>query len=55
MYEVNDVVEKYAAAKIPLDTMWTDIEYMDGYRDFTFDKKNYPVPKMQELVNKLHK
>ncbi|XP_065906865.1 uncharacterized protein [Dysidea avara] len=51
---LSDVVTKYAANKIPLDTMWTDIEYMDGYRDFTLDPNNFPLSKMTEFVEGLH-
>ncbi|RYG44634.1 DUF5110 domain-containing protein, partial [bacterium] len=31
--------------KIPCDTIWFDIDYMDGYRVFTFDKERFPDPK----------
>ncbi len=31
-------------SKIPASGLWLDIDYMDGYRVFTFDKKNFPDP-----------
>ena len=31
--------------KIPCDTLWFDIDYMDGYRIFTFDKGRFSDPK----------
>lgn len=30
--------------QIPCDGIWLDIEYMNGYRVFTFDKKHFPRP-----------
>jgi alpha-glucosidase (family GH31 glycosyl hydrolase) len=46
-------MQGYAAAKIPLDTIWSDIDHMDGYRDFTLDKLLYSVPKMRDFLGKL--
>lgn len=44
----------YSAASIPLDTVWSDIDFMDAYRDFTVDPVAFPLPKLQQFVAKLH-
>lgn len=54
VYEVADVVFNYSAANIPLEVMWTDIDYMDRRRVFTLDPYRFPLSKMQELVRYLH-
>jgi alpha-glucosidase len=42
----QDAVERLARRHrqigIPLDTLWLDIEYMDGYRVFTWDTELFP-------------
>ncbi|KAJ5925887.1 Glycoside hydrolase family 31 [Penicillium verhagenii] len=54
-YEVAEVVYNYSRAHIPLETMWTDIDYMDERRVFTLDPVRFPLEEMTELVNYLHK
>ncbi len=50
-FSYMDQAEGLAIAKgfrdhrIPCDTIWFDIDYMDGYRVFTFDKGRFPDPK----------
>lgn len=54
VYEVADVVFNYSAANIPLETMWTDIDYMDLRKVFTLDPIRFPLEKVRELVTYLH-
>jgi len=42
---VLEVAQEFRNRKIPCDVIWMDIDYMDGYRIFTFDKTKFPNPK----------
>ena len=48
------MVAGYQNAKIPLDTQWMDIDYMQNYRDFTTDSTNFPTAQVKSFVDSLH-
>ena len=50
---VEDVVNEYRKRDLPLDVIYLDIDYMKGYRVFTFDKQRFPDPKA--LTDKLRR
>ncbi|KAK7679584.1 hypothetical protein QCA50_017294 [Cerrena zonata] len=51
---VANVITNYSAASIPLETMWTDIDYMDRRRIFTLDPQYFPLNRVREIVDWLH-
>ncbi|KAI7786446.1 glycosyl hydrolase family 31 [Diaporthe eres] len=55
VYDVAEVVYNYSQAAIPLETMWTDIDYMELRRVFSLDPERFPLDLMQQLVEQLHK
>ncbi|KAF2722967.1 glycoside hydrolase family 31 protein [Polychaeton citri CBS 116435] len=54
VYEVAAVVANYSEANIPLETMWTDIDYMNLRRIFTLDPERFPPELVTDLVDTLH-
>ncbi|KAK7040334.1 hypothetical protein VNI00_009802 [Paramarasmius palmivorus] len=52
--DVAGVITNYSEAGIPLETMWTDIDYMDRRRVFTLDPEYFPLSRMREIVDYLH-
>jgi alpha-glucosidase len=39
------LADNFEQHEFPNDGLWLDIDYMDGYRVFTYDKKHFPNPK----------
>ncbi|KAK4230277.1 family 31 putative glycoside hydrolase [Podospora fimiseda] len=54
VFEVAEVVQNYSIAQIPLEVMWTDIDYMDRRMVFTNDPLRFPMPVFRKLVDTLH-
>jgi len=42
---VLEVARTFREKRIPCDVIWWDIDYMDGYRSFTFHPRDFPDPK----------
>ncbi|PWA44067.1 Galactose mutarotase-like domain-containing protein [Artemisia annua] len=51
---VEDVVENYNKAQIPLDVIWNDDDHMDGHKDFTLNPVAYPRPKLLDFLQRIH-
>jgi alpha-glucosidase len=51
---LETVVEKYAENNIPLETIWSDIDYMDQHHDYSWDPVNFPEDQIKTFVSKLH-
>lgn len=43
--KVKEITATFRALKIPCDAIYLDIDYMDGFRCFTWDKTHFPDPK----------
>jgi alpha-glucosidase len=50
--QLLEVVRTFRARGLPLDAVYFDIDYMDGYRVFTWNRKLIPDP--AELTRELH-
>ncbi|PKX94863.1 glycoside hydrolase family 31 protein [Aspergillus novofumigatus IBT 16806] len=53
--ELEDVVDNFEKFKIPLETIWTDIDYMNQYRNFENDQNTFGYKEGRKFLNKLHK
>ncbi|MBJ7882723.1 glycoside hydrolase family 31 protein [Gelidibacter salicanalis] len=51
--KVKEITSKFRELKIPCDAIYLDIDYMDGFRCFTWDKTHFPDPKrmVKELLD----
>jgi alpha-glucosidase len=51
--KVRAIAQSFRDRKIPCDAIYLDIDYMDGYRCFTWNKRYFPDPKkmIKELAD----
>ena len=51
--KVKEITSKFRELQIPCDAIYLDIDYMDGFRCFTWDNNYFPDPKrmVQELAD----
>jgi alpha-glucosidase len=54
VYEVAGVIANYSTANNPLETMWTDIDYMNYRRTLSLDPARFPLDKMRQMIDHLH-
>jgi alpha-glucosidase len=52
--ELQDVVDNFEKFGLPLDNIWTDIDYMNQYRDFENDQNTFSYPEGEKFLTKLH-
>lgn len=50
---VRELARNFRKLKIPCDAIYLDIDYMEGFRCFTWDKKRFPNPK--KMIGDLEK
>ena len=43
--DVETLGRRHRELEVPCDGLWLDIEYMDGYRVFTWDPRRSPIPR----------
>ncbi len=41
---VREIAREFRRRRLPCDVIWMDIDYMDGYRSFTFHPERFPDP-----------
>lgn len=52
--QLQEVVDNYAAADVPLENIWTDIDYMNQYRDFDNDAIRFGYDEGATFLSGLH-
>ncbi|KAL8732435.1 MAG: hypothetical protein Q9181_003955, partial [Wetmoreana brouardii] len=52
--QLQEVVDNYERFGIPLENIWTDIDYMNQYRDFDNDAVRYNYSEGETFLSNLH-
>lgn len=50
--DLANVIKGYESNDIPLDVIWSDVDYMIDQETFTFDEKRFPPASMSKLLDK---
>jgi len=53
--DLTNVLQGYKDHNIPLDVIWSDIDYMINYLDFTIDEKRFPIEGLQAMLSDFDK
>ena len=51
---LEKVIEGMVKNDVPFETIWSDIDYLDGKQDFTIDEVNFPLDRMAKITDKYH-
>jgi alpha-glucosidase (family GH31 glycosyl hydrolase) len=49
---LEKVLENFEKNDLPIDTIWSDIDYMIDYEDFTIDEERFPLDRMKAITDK---
>lgn len=52
--DLENVVTNFNNYQIPLDVLWTDIDYMTNFEDFTLDPERYNYENFSIFIENLH-
>lgn len=50
----RQIVRYYRTEELPLDVMWSDIDYMEKYRNWELKEEKYPLEATQTFLKELH-
>ncbi|KAI1392968.1 glycoside hydrolase family 31 protein [Hypoxylon trugodes] len=52
--DLQNVIDNFAKFEIPLETIWSDIDYMVAYRDFENDPDRFGYTEGADFLSRLH-
>ena len=50
---VQGILNKYMSLNLPLDVLWSDIDYMNSYQNFVLNQTSYPVSNVTKFIQSL--
>lgn len=51
--DTQAIIDSMREANIPLEVQWNDIDYMQGFRDFTTDPERFPQKEFAQMIQGL--